>query len=73
MNGEYVKEQSPLVDDIRDIINNYPYFSESCTELVYKEYDYTNNKEILSTLKVDDFNYFNGPDLSTNDLIINTK
>ena len=37
MDGKYVKVQSPIVDDIREIINDYPYFSEECIETVYKE------------------------------------
>lgn len=61
---QYVKIQSPSKDDIREVINDYPYFDFDCTETVYKEYDYTHNTSILPTLKASDFNYFTGPDLS---------
>ena len=67
-NGQYVKVKSPLVDDIREIINDYPYFDSDCVETVYKEYDYTNDTSILPKLKVSDFNYFNGPDLDNSDI-----
>ena len=70
-NGEYVKEQSPIVDDIRDIIYDYPYFSEDCVKIVYKEYDCS--RYDLAKLKVEDFNAFKKLDLSNKELTTNSK
>jgi len=70
IDGEYQKVQSPLVDDIREIINDYPYFSEECVEIVDQKHDFTKNIDILPSLKVSDFNDFTGPDLSSPELNI---
>lgn len=70
-NGEYVKEKSPIVDDIRDIIDEYPYFSEDCVEIVYKEYDCSRYN--LAKLRVEDFNAFKKLDLSNKELNTNSK
>ena len=60
--GKYVLEKSKSVDDIRDVIQNYPYFSEECINKVNREYQVDRNK--LSSLKVQDLDEFTGPDLS---------
>ena len=70
-NGKYIKERSPLVDDIRDIIDEYPYYNDDCVEIIYKEYGF--NKSELTRLKAEDFHYFNKPDLSKKELNTNTK
>ena len=70
-NGKYEKVKSPLVDDIREIINDYPYFSDNCVEIVNKEYDCS--KYDLRTLKVQDFKAYTQPDLSNKELNTNTK
>lgn len=65
-NGEFKSEKSQAVDDIREIINDYPYFSEDCISLVYEEYKY--NKSELNYLSPEDFDVFNGPDLENKNL-----
>lgn len=67
--GKKIKvEKSGLVDDIRDVIFDYPYFTEDSISKVYKEYKF--NRRDLKYLSPDDFDDFAGPDLSTNELNI---
>ena len=69
-NGEYVKVRSPLVDDFRDIIDEYPYFDIDCYKAVYKNYKFKKNE--LTKIKLEDINEFRSPDLSNKELN-NTK
>ena len=62
-------ERSKSVDDIRDVISDYPYFEEDPTDIVYETYFY-NNWE-LKYLSPYDFDVFTGPDLSTSELNLN--
>ena len=65
--GKYRLEQSPLANDVREIIFEFPYFSEDCVTTVYKEYYF--NKYILGSLSPeDDFNPFKQPDLGNKKL-----
>ena len=64
--GKYKLRKSRAVDDIREIIYEYPYFSEDCITKVYSEYRF--NKNELSNLSPEDFNVFEGPDLSSSKL-----
>ena len=50
--GKYVKIKSPLVDDINEIIDEYPFFSLECFEIIIKEYEF--DKEIVSSITIDD-------------------
>ena len=70
-NGKYVKEKSPLVDDIKDIVYDYPYFEEDCVKIVNKEYRF--DRKDLPKLTTSDFDVFKGPDLSNKELTSNTK
>jgi hypothetical protein len=70
-NGEYVKERSPLVDDIRDIIDDYPYFDVDCSSTVYREYK--TDRRQLKNLRIQDFDVFHGPDLENKELYTNKK
>ena len=71
-NGKYVKYKSPDVDDIRQVVDNYPYISADCTSIYYRAYKY--NVSDLPKLKVSDFDgVFTGPDTSTNEMHPNTK
>lgn len=84
-NGEYIPpEMSPLADDFREIINDYPFFfeykqdsitnlfdSENCVTEVYREYTF--DKSILTRLSVSDFPVFNGPDLENKELYTKKK
>lgn len=63
---KYERVESRLVDDIRDIINDYPYFPDDCSRVVNHEFNV--NKRELPHLKPSDFNYFHGPDLSNREL-----
>ena len=66
-NGKYKLEKSPLVDDIREIIFEYPYFDEECWEIDYEEFEF--DKDKLDTLTPDnEHNKFNHPDLENKDL-----
>ena len=65
-NGEYIKKMSPLVDDIRDIIDDYPFFSDDCIEIVYKDFNFKRHE--LLFLSPSDFTYYKGPDLDNPEL-----
>ena len=52
-NGKFRLHRSPLVDDVREIINEYPYFCEGCIEIVYEEF--IANKDELNSLTANDF------------------
>ena len=61
-------EQSPYVDDIRDIVRKYPYYTFSPGETVCSAPFYC-NKWSLSSLNAEDYSYlFNQPDLSKREL-----
>jgi len=68
--GKFRVEKSQAVDDIREIINDYPYFSEDCISMVYEEYRF--DRYELDRLSPNDFDVFTGPDLE-NKNIITTK
>ena len=59
--GKYERIQSPLVDDIRDVLDEYPYVPKRFAKEVYVTYNFRTRD--LPNLKVSDFNYFTGPDL----------
>lgn len=61
-NGKYSLKKSPLVDDIRDIIDEYPYYYENCIDEVYKEFRFS--KLQLPSLSPNDFDIFDHPDLT---------
>ncbi len=69
--GKWINERSPFVDDIREIINEYPYFEIDCYKQVYKEYRV--DRRQLNSIKIEDYDEFTGPDLSNKELNINTK
>jgi len=60
--GKFVRERSPLVDDIRDIIDEYPYFCPDCYKSVYKEYKFKYSE--IKNVKLQDIDEFPQPDLS---------
>ena len=64
--GKYINERSPFVDDIREIIDEYPYFEIDCYKQVYKEYEVDRDK--LSSIKMEDYDEFQGPDLGNKEL-----
>lgn len=58
--------QSPIVDDIRFVINDYPYFAENNTTIVHKYYNYYPSE--LPKLNPENFNDFCSPDLTNKEL-----
>ena len=64
--GKFKVEQSPAVDDIREIIDEYPYFSENCVTTVYEQFRF--RKSELRYLSPEDFDVFTGPDLEKREL-----
>ncbi len=65
--GEYKEVISPMVDDIREIIDEYPYFRvyPATIRHSHREYD----KEDLDNVKISDFDgIFIGPDLENHEL-----
>jgi len=68
-NGKYQLEKSQSVDDIREIIFEYPYFKEDCIELFCEEFYF--NKRDLPNIRPEDFDVFKSPDLTNNTLHTN--
>lgn len=65
-NGKFRLEKSPIVDDVRQIINEYPYFTEDFVTEVYETFKFSRYE--LKDLSVDDFDVFKGPDLNNPNL-----
>lgn len=65
-NDKFKLESSPLVDDIRDVIAEYPYFDEFCVTKIYKEFKFAPAK--LKYLTPNDFDVFESPDLENPNL-----
>lgn len=59
-------EKSELVDDIREIINEYPYINVNCSENVYEVFRFKTRE--LPYLNIDDFNPFYTPTVENNPL-----
>ena len=71
-NGKYITKKSGAVDDIRSIIDEYPYFTMDCSTLIGGNSHRCKVKD-LPNLKPSDFNDFRGPDLTTSDIHPKTK
>lgn len=65
-NGKFKLEESPAVDDIREIIDEYPYFQEDCVTIVREEFKF--HRSELPHLSPEDFDVFTGPDLDHKEL-----
>ena len=70
-NGEYVLEMSPYVDDIRDILDEYPYVGLGCFDEFHKGYKIDPRK--IPTLKLSEIDEFKQPDLTNKNLYTNSK
>ena len=70
-NNKYVLRASEPVDDIREIMSLYPYFKEDCVKIVDKEYEF--NYDELSHLRVEDFDDFKEPDLTTDKIYVKKR
>lgn len=66
-NGRFTLEKSPLVDDIREIIDEYPYIGESCATEVYEEFRFSRWE--LDELRPEDFDTFDQPNLESHELL----
>ena len=69
--GRWINTRSPFVDDIRQIIDEYPYFELDCYKVAKKEYTF--DKKQVKDIKIEDINEFNHPDLENKDLYTNSK
>ena len=67
-NGNFVIESSPLVDDIRYVLEDYPYFNDYCVHEVYEKFKFKRSE--LKNLSPEDFDVFEGPDLSKHGLTL---
>ena len=70
-NGKFELERSRLVDDVREIMDDYPYvyekgYTEVSEDFYFPEYQ-------LPHLSPDDFNVFDHPDLSNTTPYLHTK
>lgn len=65
-NGKFVLEKSPEVDDIRDVLDEYPYVGEDSVATVYEQF-YLSRWE-LGDLKPEDFDTFKQPNLENREL-----
>lgn len=68
-NGKYIKEKSKPVDDIREIIEDYPYFYEDCIEETYVTFKFKRRE--LKNLRAEELSSFPQPDLTTNEISLN--
>ena len=68
-NNKFSKVSSYAVDDIREIMDEYPYFPENCVTEVYEEFRFS--RWDLPDLSPDDFNTFNHPDLNNKSMTLN--
>ncbi len=67
-NKKFILQRSPYVDDIRSIMEDYPYYSANYSSDGIQEFEKQIprkfSKRELPNLKPSDFNYFTSPDLS---------
>ena len=59
--GKYELIKSPLADDFREIVDEYPYYSPKCYESVYQYFNF--KKEDLPNIRIEDINPYGQPDL----------
>ena len=62
VDGKFVLEQSPAVDDIREVLDEYPYVCEEGITKVYETFKFARRE--LPYLSPSDFTTFDHPDLS---------
>ena len=61
IDGKFQLERSPLVDDVRQILGEYPYVCENCVEEVYEQFKFSRSE--LRYLDPNEFDTFAQPDL----------
>lgn len=64
--GKITLEKSKEVDDVREILQDYPYVSEDSFIVVSEEHDFDKNE--LNSLSPYDFDTFDHPDLTNKDI-----
>ena len=69
-NGKYERQKSRSVDDIRDIIYDYPYFEDDPRDLVYS-YHHCNKRDLPKLTPASFASDFNHPRLDTTDINLN--
>ena len=70
-NDDFELQKSDYVDDIREIINDYPYMNENTNIEVYEDFNFPENE--LNNLNLDDFNPFYTPTVENNPLETSSK
>ena len=68
IDGRLQLVKSPLVDDIREILSEYPYYTDTCYELQTKDIEFT--PATLAFLSADSFTVFNHPDLTNTSMYL---
>lgn len=67
--GKFVLDRSPLVDDVREILEEYPYVCEKGYEEVYETFKFSRSE--LPYLSPDDFTCFDHPNLDNTSPTLN--
>lgn len=65
-NGRFTLDRSPYVDDIREIIDDYPYIGENSITTVFEDFYFSRWE--LPDLKTEDFDTFKQPNLESKEL-----
>lgn len=65
-NGKWIDERSPFVDDVREIIDEYPYFELDCYTVVTKEYELS--RDSAKNVALFDLDDYEQPDLDDKEL-----
>ncbi len=69
--GKYYKKRSPLVDDIREVLEEYPYTEENCYDIVYDYFNYFPSH--LPYLQPEQFDSFQQPDLNNSSIYLDSN
>ena len=70
-NDGFKLEKSPLVDDVREVMDDYPYVCENGNEVVYKTFTF--KEEQLPYLRLEEIDPFINPDLSNDSPTLNNS
>ena len=65
LDGHYALQRSPLIDDIRDVLEEYPYVLPANFEIVCHDIELT--PDLMRRLDADSFTFFEHPDYSEED------
>ena len=70
-NGNYKRVRSPFVDDIREVLEDYPYCEEDCYDIVYDYFQFLTSQ--LPFLVLEQFDSFKHPDLSNTSIHLDSN